>query len=353
MKRSASRALTIVIAVAVVAIVAVVGGRKLADWAGGLGRPPDVTAAADVTPGVPIAVTIEKGASARDIGVQLAEQGVVSSALSFEVAVRSAGVGDRLQAGTYDLETGMTAGDALDALLSGPRSDAYRVTIREGLWVSEIFQSLAEQTPYDTADFEAALGAVTSSVGFGGSDPQEWEGGLFPDTYEFAADATPEEILQRLASTMDERVGSLDWSAIEERGYDIHDGIAIASMIEAEAKLDVDRPLIASVILNRLAIDMPLQIDATVVYALGTRGVTLTAKDLEIDSPYNTYQHTGLPPTPISAPGLASLAAAANPASTDYLYYVLTSSDGRHSFATTYDEFLALKEQAKQDGVLP
>lgn len=351
MKRSVWRVVTIVVAVGVVAVVAVVGGRKLAKWAGGLGGASDVTAAADVTPGIPVTVRIEKGASARQIGVQLAEEGVVSSALSFELAVRGADVGNRLQAGTYDLETGMTASDALDVLLAGPNPDTYRVTIREGLWVAEILQSLADQTPYTVSEFTDALGEVTSTLGFGGE--AGWEGGLFPDTYEFATDAIPVEILQRLASTMEERVSSLDWSALQAQGYDVHDGIIIASMVESEAKLDADRPLIASVILNRLEIGMPLQIDATVVYALGERGTTLTSKDLAIDSPFNTYQHPGLPPAPICAPGLASLTAAAAPASTEYLYYVLTSSDGGHSFAKTYQEFLALKEQAKKDGVLP
>lgn len=347
------RALSVVAALLVVGAAAVIGGRQLAQWAGQLGAPSDITAPEGINPGAPVEVEVAKGSSARQIGEQLARAGVVNSSLAFELAVRTAGVEDQLQAGKYSLLTGMTPGEALDVLLLGPESDTYRVTIHEGLRVGEMLDRLAEQTPYSRPEFEAALGDVTSSLGFGGSDLPDWEGGLFPDTYEFSGDATPTQILQRLASTMENRVSSLDWSPLEKLGYSIKDGIVIASMVEAEAKLDKDRPLIASVILNRLEIGMPLQIDATVLYAMGARGISLTASDLDTDSPYNTYRNLGLPPTPIDAPGLASLAAAADPATTDYLYYVLTSKDGGHSFATTYEEFQAFKQQAKQDGVLP
>ncbi len=353
MKSGAGRAISVALAIIAVGVAAVLGGRGLANWAGQLGSPPDITAPAGIVPGLPLRLEVTKGSSARQIGEQLARAGVIDSSLSFELAVRTGGVGDRLQAGNYSFTTGMTAGEALDVLLAGPESDAYRVTIHEGLRVSEILDRLAEQTPYTREQFAEALVDVSSSLGFGGSSFQGWEGGLFPDTYEFTGDATPREILQRLASTMEDRVASVDWSPLEEMGYGVRDGVIIASMIEAEAKLDVDRPLIASVIVNRLAIGMPLQIDATVLYAMGERGIGLTAEDLDTDSPYNTYRNLGLPPTPIDAPGLASLAAAADPAITEYLYYVLTSSDGGHSFAATYEEFQAFKAQAKRDGVLP
>ncbi len=352
MKKGASRFVTIAVAVIIVATVAVVGGRRLATWAGGLGRPTDVTAPADITPGVVVGIDVPRGASARQIGVLLAEKGVVTSALSFELAVRGADAAERLQAGHYELETGMAAAEALQLLLSGPIDESYRVTIPEGLWLTEILERLAAETPYSVEELESALGSVDSALGFG-SGGRSWEGGLFPDTYEFSADATAEEIVQRLATTMDQRVESIDWSELEALGFDVFEGVVAASMIEAEAKLDEDRPLIASVIFNRLAIDMPLQIDATVLYALGERGKTLRATDLEVDSPYNTYQISGLPPGPIGAPGLASLEAAASPAESNYLYYVLTDSGGKHSFAETYDEFLALKAQAKRDGVIP
>jgi UPF0755 protein len=139
---------------------------------------------------------------------------------------------------------------------------------------------------------------------------------------------------------------------LEARGLTPYDGLIIASMIEREARLDEERPIIASVVVNRLDVGMLLQIDATVVYAVG--GTTeLTLDDLAIDSPYNTYRYPGLPPTPIAGVRLASLAAAAAPAETDFIYYVLTGEDGSHSFTDDFDEFLRFQEQARLDGVIP
>ncbi len=348
------RPIVVLAAVALVAVVAVTGARKLAAWVGGLGGVTDVTAPADIVAGESVEVVIPAGVAARQIGSLLAEKGIVDSSLAFEAEVRRQGVADRLQAGTYRMVTGMGPAAALEVLLNGPEDASYRITLREGLWVSELLASLAEQTPYTLSEFETALDQVTSPYHNGeAADPQTWEGLLYPDTYEISESATPVQILQKLADTMTARVDSLDWSALQARGLSVYEGIIVASMVEAEAKVDDDRPLIASVIVNRLEIGMPLQIDATVLYALGERGKALTLDDLEIDSPYNTYRIGGLPPTPIGAPALRSLEAAAHPADSDFLYYVLTSADGRHSFAETYDEFLRLKAQAKADGVLP
>jgi UPF0755 protein len=185
------------------------------------------------------------------------------------------------------------------------------------------------------------------------SDPvlSDWEGLLFPDTYEFAASAAPADILQRLASTMEQRVGSIDWTLLEEAGMSIYDGVTLASLIETEVLLDEERPTVSSVIHNRLGLGMKLDIDATVLYALGTRDAALF--DGEVDSPYNTYLVNGLPPTPIASPGRASLEAAAAPAETEFLYYVLSDLEGHHAFATTLDEHNANVAQAREDGVLP
>lgn len=354
MNKSLGRVLGILATAAVVGVVAVVGARRLATWAGSLGRITDVTAPADVVPGQPVDLEIPKGATARDIGAILAEHGVVSSSVGFEVAVRRRDVGSQLQAGPYRLETGMDADGALDVLLEGPIVETYRVTVREGLWIGEILETVAEQSPWSVDELAASLTKVTSPLHEGEvSDPVTWEGLLFPDTYEFATDAMAEEVLQRMADTMVARVDSIDWAPLESHGLDRRDGIIIASMVEAEARLSRDRPLIASVIVNRLEIDMPLQIDATVIYALGDRGRKLSRSDLDVDSPYNTYRVVGLPPGPIGAPGLESLQAAAAPATTEYLYYVLTDAEGGHSFATTYEEFQRLKAKAKAEGILP
>ena len=150
---------------------------------------------------------------------------------------------------------------------------------------------------------------------------------------------------------MEQRVGSIDWATLEAAGMTPYDGLKIASLIESEAQLDEERPTVSSVIHNRLNMGMKLDIDATVLYALGTDDPAQF--DREVDSPYNTYLVNGLPPTPISTPSRASLEAAAAPAQTDFLYYVLSDLEGHHAFAATLDEHNANVAQSREDGVLP
>ncbi|MBN2113821.1 MAG: endolytic transglycosylase MltG [Acidimicrobiia bacterium] len=311
----------------------------------------------DIVAGEPVQVEIAPGSSAAQIGRLLAEAGVISSAPEFERAVRLQQVSDRLQAGTYDLETGMSIDAVIAALVEGPGGGVLRVTLIEGLTVPAMLDSLADQAGFPVAALEGALldGSVSSDLL---PAPPEvlagWEGLLFPDTYEIFENDPAAEVLQLLADTAEQRVASVDWSYLADRRLTPYDGVIIASLIEREAKLDEERPLIASVIFNRLEIDMALQIDATVVYALGGLPAGgLSLEDLEIDSPYNTYRYKGLPPTPISGVRLASLRAAAAPADTDYLYYVLSDADGRHAFTADFQEFLEFQQQAREAGLIP
>ena len=158
-------------------------------------------------------------------------------------------------------------------------------------------------------------------------------------------------MLQRLADETELRMERIDWTPVTARGFTVYEAMVMASLIEAEAGIDADRPLIADVIYNRLDSNTPLQLDASVLYAMGERGRGLSLDDLEFDSPYNTYRTAGLPPTPIAAPGFKSLQAVASPAGTDFLYYVLTSEDGAHSFFVDYDDFLEAKRRAKEQGI--
>ncbi|HEX6300234.1 MAG TPA: endolytic transglycosylase MltG [Acidimicrobiia bacterium] len=309
----------------------------------------------DVEPGIPVTIEIPPGSSGQDIGVILATNGVVRSALEFEVAVRNVDAAQQLQAGTYELTTLMDPAEVVAELVSGPAAAVYRVTIPEGLRISEILVRLGEGSPHTFSDFESVLldGSVSTSLREIPEEPvlQDWEGLLFPDTYEFAQSSEPQAILQRMASTMEQRVQSIDWSAWEELGYTQYQGIVLASLIETEVRLDEERPIVSSVIYNRLAEGMALEIDATVLYALDTRDPA--EFDREIDSPYNTYRNPGLPPTPIAAPGRASLEAAASPDETPYFYYVLSDEEGHHAFAETLEEHNANVQQARDDGVLP
>jgi len=307
--------------------------------------------------GESVEVVIPPGSSAAQIGRLLAEAEVISSAPEFERAVRLQQVSDRLQAGTYELETGMAVDSVIALLVEGPGGEVVRITLIEGLTVPQMLDSLAEQAGFEMADLEAPL-----LNGLVGSDLMpnapgslaDWEGLLFPDTYEIYADDEPADVLQLLADTAEERVASVDWTYLTERGLTPYDGVIIASMIEREARLDEERPVIASVIYNRLDQGMLLQIDATVVYALG--GLPeggLSLDDLQFDSPYNTYLYEGLPPTPIAGPRLASLRAAAAPAETTYLFYVLSSAEGSHAFTDDFDEFLRLQQEARDAGLIP
>lgn len=355
-RRRPGRWLVLLALLAALVAGAAFGAREVAGLLAELVGAVPVAGGVEVEPGRPVEVEVPPGASARQIGELLAAKGVIGSPLEFELAVRTRGIAAQLQAGRYELETGMGVEAALDALLAGPVVESYRVTVVEGLWVSEILETLADQTAHQVADFEAALveGEVESSLLPEPADEvRDWEGLLFPDTYEFEEEASAAQILQRMASTMEERVASLDWSGLEELDLTVYEGIVVASLVESETKVDDERALVAGVIYNRLRQGMALEIDATVLYAVGKRGSGPTASELEVDSPYNTRRNPGLPPTPIGAPGLASLQAAARPADTGYLYYVLTDRSGRHGFAETHEEFLRLKEQARQEGVIP
>ncbi|MEX1124835.1 MAG: endolytic transglycosylase MltG [Acidimicrobiia bacterium] len=337
--------------------VAVVGGASyLGRVVGSSINSDDATAGlVDVVPGQEVTVEIPSGSSAKDIAAILAAQGVVRSALEFEVAVRNNEAAERLQAGTYKLVTLMDPAEVVAVLVVGPVADVYRVTVIEGLRVGEILTQLAEAAGIPYAEFEEVLlsGDVSTSLRTMPAEMTltDWEGLLFPDTYEFSRDAEPTAILQRLASTMEQRVDSIDWSVIEGAGYTSYEGLIIASLIETEVLLDEERPLVSSVIHNRLAIEMKLDIDATVLYALGTRDISQF--DNEVDSPYNTYLVAGLPPTPIASPGRSSLEAAASPDTTEFLFYVLSDLEGRHAFAATLEEHNENVARARADGVLP
>lgn len=344
-----------IIAIVIICGFAVVGGASYLGRQVGLavGDDGDSDTPVDVEPGLDVTVDIPAGSSAQEIGAILAANGVVQSALEFEVAVRNSDAAEDLKAGTYAMTTLMDPAEAVAMLVIGPVADVYRITVIEGLRVEEILSSLAENSGIGYGEFEAALlsGEVTSSLHQGEEGLVGWEGLLFPDTYEFTGDASAADILQRMASTMEQRVDSIDWTHIEELGFTVYEGLIIASLIETEVLLDIERPIVSSVIHNRLGLGMKLDIDATVLYALGTRDIALF--DREVDSPYNTYLVNGLPPTPIAAPSRSSLEAAAAPDETDFLFYVLSDLEGHHAFATTLEEHNANVAQAREDGVLP
>ena len=331
---------------------------RAAAWMGGSVREAlesrDEEDVIEVVPGNEVSIEIPAGSTAEDIGELLVEAGVIGSSRQFESAVETAGVANSLKAGSFDLVTGMNPDAVINTLIAGPTVRVYKVTIPEGLRVTEILELLAEESGIERGEFEEALfsGQVTTTLHTIPAEPTfaDWEGLLFPDTYEFSEQSSASDILNRLARTMQVRMESVDWTAFEEAGFSRHEGIIIASLIESEVQVAEERPLVSSVIRNRLEIGEILGIDASTLYAQGIRAASEI--NVDFDSPYNTRRYGGIPPGPISAPGLASLEATANPADSDFLYYVLADADGTHVFAETLEEHNANVAISREAGLL-
>ena len=350
-----ARVAVAMVAVVIVALICYQLAENLAERVGAVAAGPEIVEGLEVT------VEIPSGSTARGIAEILVELGVIADAGDFEQEVRRAGAAARLQAGSYDVVTGAPHAELIALLVEGPPPiETFRLTVIEGLRIETMITSLAEQTGFVAGDFEAALlgGSVTSVFLPESGQPDllelaRWEGLLAPDTYELTVEATPDVILQRLADTLAARIASQDWGALADLGLTPYDGLVIASLIEKEAKLDDERPVISSVIYNRLVTNQRLQIDATIIYALGKNPGQLLLSDFEVDSPYNTYLNDGLPPTPISGVRVLSLEAASIPDQTEFFFYVLVDLDGTHGFSATLEEHNAKKEEARANGVIP
>lgn len=295
-------------------------------------------------PGKPVSLVVPKGAGVETIGELLEERGVIDSAFGFRIAAYLEGGAGGIQAGRYEIPTGLTAKDALAALLENrPVADFVTVTFPEGLWLEDFARILEEETDLSGERFLRVLekGKARSSLLPEGETNHE--GMLFPSTYQVSEDDDEVKVARRLVEEMEKQVAPLDFSVAESMGYSRYDALVIASMIEAEAKIDSERAKVARVIYNRLEIGEKLGIDATVNYAIRDHKLDLTLSELATDSPYNTRLYPGLPPTPIGAAGAEALRAAAEPAAGDWLFYVLADCEGNHAFSETYDEFLVDK----------
>jgi UPF0755 protein len=295
-----------------------------------------------------VTFTIERGATGNEVAEQLESEGIIRSATAFRLLARIRSAPLAFEAGQYEMFTNMRAGDALDLLNKGPVVEpGIRVNFPEGYRLEQFAQRAAEDLELDQDE----LKRLASRKGKGfylpdqiAEDTGSVEGFLFPSTYEFAKEATERDVIQRLLDQFKNEVQGMPWENAEELGVTPYQVVTIASMIEREAKFDDERAKIAAVIYNRLEKGMALQIDATVQYALGNWKPILI-KDRDVDSPYNTYIHTGVPPGPICNPGLASITAALNPEDVDFLYYVVTDAEGHHEFTADYNEFLRLVEK--------
>jgi len=305
-----------------------------------------------------IQISIESGASASDISSQLASEGVISSQLAFELYLRNENLTDKLRAGDYEIPNNLEFSEITTILLKGPPLKTYTITIPEGLWISETLLSISSQTGFDYDLLKnSLLSGQVKSKNLYLNDPSElynWEGLLYPNTYQIDVESNGEEILQIMVDELE----SVTERLMNE--YDLPSWLSsynelftVASLVEAESKLQEDRPLVSSVVKNRLNDNMLIQIDATVLYALQKRKSQVLLVDLQIDSPYNTYKYLGLPPTPISGFGERSIKAVLETPENDYLYYLLTDKNGKMSFTNDYTDFINMKNKAKEEGVIP
>jgi UPF0755 protein len=295
-----------------------------------------------VGPGGRVSVVIPRGASTRRIGEVLAAAGVVRDPRAVLIATVARRAAGRLRHGEYLLAPSQSALEIVDALVRGDVV-LHRVTIPEGYTVGQIADLLAAEGLADRERFlRVALhsGRRLRRSGLADLPLESLEGYLFPDTYRVTRGLDEEALVAMMLDRFDAAVGAGERDAARAHGLTLHQLLTVASMIERETRVAGERPLVASVIYNRLARGMRLEIDATVLYALGRHKEHLTLADLEVDSPYNTYRYPGLPPGPIANPGLAAIAAAAAPAETPYLYYVL-KPDGSHHFSRTLEEHRA------------
>ena len=295
-----------------------------------------------VGPGAQIAVVIPKGASTWRIGEDLAGAGLVRDARALVIATMMRRAVGRLRHGEYLLAPAQSALQIVDALVKG-EVVLHRVTIPEGYTVTQIADLLSATGLADRDRFLmlALRGGRSLRRPLVADLPVDsLEGYLFPETYQFARGLEAEGLLGMMLDRFEAAAGTALRAAAGARGLTLHQLLTVASMIERETRVPDERPVVASVIYNRLAKGMRLEIDATVLYALGRHKDVVTLEDLTVDSPYNTYRYRGLPPGPIANPGLAAVTAAATPAQTPYLFYVL-KPDGRHYFSRTLEEHRA------------
>ena len=292
-----------------------------------------------------VQVKIREGSSTAEIAEKLSEKGVIKSPLRFRILARLRGYDDKFRPGAYTFTTGMEDDEVFAKLLTGEKR-LVRFTIPEGFGVKEIAERLASLDLVDKEDFLKEAADFTP-YDYMRKRPNVFyaaEGFLFPDTYAVESDTEIAEIMELMARTLDDRLTKKMRTRAEEMGLSIYDLITLASLVEREVRFPEDRPIVAQVLLKRLKLNMPLQTDATLQYLMDTPKEEVSITDTQIDSPYNTYQHVGLPPGPIANPGMAAIEAVLHPSETEYLYFV-ADRRGHNHYAYTYEEHLNLVNQ--------
>lgn len=278
------------------------------------------TAPSGFVPG--ITIRIMRGASVPEIATELADARIIAHPTVLRAVLRLSGASGNVHTGIYQFKKPQNVLVIAYRLVSGDYGlPPVRLLFTEGMTVRE-----------------AALRIASSSLEVSAEDflkvAQPQEGYLFPDTYFFSPSADAESIIATMHSNFDTKIASLS-GEIAASGHSLSDIVIVASLVEKETRTSADRYTVAGILWNRIKLGMPLQVDAVFGYIFNRATYSPSPADLKVNSPYNTYTHTGLPPGPIDNPGLDALEAAANPAKTSYLYY-LTGHDGLMHYATTY-----------------
>lgn len=295
-----------------------------------------------------IEVIVNKGDTLYNLLSKLKNEGKLKNLPLTKLYIKINSVSGNIKPGNYKIQSDITLGNFIDEIKKGNEADnSVKVTIPEGFDINKIALKLQEAGLVEKEAFINSVKDYAAPEYIKSSKDKKYniEGFLFPDTYSFKKGSSNNEIIEkmmkRFEEVLEESEKELNKSVSKDK---IEETIIIASMIEKEARNKEEMPIIASVMKNRINKKMPLQIDATVLYALGTHKEIVTYKDLEVNSPYNTYKIPSLPAGPIASPGKEAIKAAINPAETNYLYY-LYDKKGSHFFTADYNEFLKKKNE--------
>ncbi len=296
-------------------------------------------------------IVIPKGSSVKAVSRILEQSHAIKNRFAFELYCKLNDKAGKLKAGKYIINNSLEVPEVVEVIISGKGLvDTLTFTIPEGYNLGQIVERIGSLGVVDRENLEGALEAGKYDFGFITEIPdrdKRLEGYLFPDTYEIYKDTTAEVIISKLLGRFENVFNEEYKKRAEELNMTVDQVITLASIIEREAKLDSERKTISAVFHNRLKKNMMLQSCATVQYLLDEPKEVLTYKDLEIESPYNTYKNAGLPPGPIASPGLKAIEAALYPEDTDYLYF-FAKEDGSHVFSKTYNEHINAQNKLKK-----
>lgn len=292
-------------------------------------------------------IMIKEGMTTADIATLLHEKKLVKDPEAFRMEARFKNLADKLQAGPYQIEGGLSNSQIVDVMVKG-HIKQIRFTVPEGFTVVKTAKKLEAEGLGKADKFIAAAKDYAPYAYMQTDNPNvlfKAEGFIFPATYDFPVGISEEEMLKIMVEQFDKKMQKSGVAkTVQEKNLNMRDVVNMAAMVEMEAVFPEEQPRIAGVFLKRVAIGMPIQSDTTIQYILGAQKEIITFADTEIQNPYNTYQNMGLPPGPIASPGLKAIQAVLAPEDNEYLYFV-AEKDGHHRFTKTYEEHLqAIKD---------